>query len=150
MRSPDRTRISAAKRNSRLHDPVDRELIDPLEIERAKVQDPDPEIVQDPPVCLALAAAGPQMAELMEQEPEQVPLRDVSDQRERADGVRPVADVHDAPLADPTGIRPAEPDDLLAADLELRPGERGFCAGDESADQPEGELKPTGCRSLTG
>lgn len=150
MRSPGRTRISAAKRNSRLHYPVDRELIDPLEIERTQVQDPDSEIVQDPPVRLPLAAIGPQVSELVEQEPEQIPLRDVSDQREHADGVWSVADMHNAPLADPAGIRPAEPDDLWAADLELRPGERGLRAGDESANKPEGELESAGRRPLTG
>ena len=145
-----RTRISAAPRKSSAHDPLDRERVDPLQIEIPKVEDPDPEVVEDPAVRVSLPAPGPDMPELVQQEPEEVALREMVDEGEGAHGVRVVEGVHQAPLADLPRVHLPEEDDLAAADLQLRPGELRLGLGDEVADEPERELEPAGRGPLTG
>jgi hypothetical protein len=90
------------------------------------------------------------VSELVQQQSEEVPLREVVDEREGADSVRVVEGVHQAPLADPPLVHLPEEDDLAAADRQLRPGERGLGLGDEVTDEPERELQPAGRRPLTG
>lgn len=121
--SPVRTRISA-RRSSRPENPADRPLVDPLQIQRTQVLDPDPERVQDPPVRLPLAAPRPKMAEFMEQETEDEPLARMIDQGERADRSWVVEGVHQAALPDPPPVHLPEEDDLSASDGQLCPGER--------------------------
>ena len=144
-------RISArARRNRRLHDPIDRKVVDPLQIEIAQVLNPDPEIIQDPPVRLALPASGSAVSELVEQQAEDVSLREVVRQRQGADRVRPVEGVHQAALADLPGIHLPEQDDLAAADVELRPGQLLLRLRDEAADHLERDGQPAPWWALTG
>jgi hypothetical protein len=130
--------------------PGDREVIDPLQVHTAQVQDPDPEIIQDPAVRLALAATGTDVAELVKQDAEEVAFRQTLRQRQGADRVRVVEGVHQATLTDQSGVHLPEQHDLAATDGELRPGERTLGFRDEVPDQLEGKLQTPARRTLTG
>jgi hypothetical protein len=90
------------------------------------------------------------MTEFVEHQPEEIPLRKVADQRERAHRVLVVEGVHQAAFADAAAVHLPEEDDLPASDDELRPCERGLDLGDKIPDKPESELEAAGGRPLTG
>jgi hypothetical protein len=143
-------RISAARRSDRRHDPLDHRVVHPLEIQRSDVLDPDPEIVEDPAVGLALPAPGSKVTELVQQQADQILPRQALDEREGAHRVRVVEGVHQAPLSDPPQIDLSEEDDLPASDGKLGPRQGRLGLGDEQTHQIEGEFETPCGRALTG
>jgi len=53
---PSATGISTTAKRSRFHNPSDRKVIDPFQVEISKVQDSDSEVVEDPLIRRALSA----------------------------------------------------------------------------------------------
>jgi hypothetical protein len=142
MRSPALTRISEGRRSSRPGDPPDYPVVNPLEIERPHVLDPDPEVVEDPLVRFPLPTTRADVPELMKQQTDQVSFRERPGERQGADRIPIVERVHERPLALDAGVVGAEADDFWAVHPKLRPGERRLRGRDEPLHQAKREREP--------
>jgi hypothetical protein len=138
--SSGRTRISE-KRSSLPQDPADHPVVHPLQIELTDILDPDPEVVEDPPVRVPLPASGPQVPELVQEEADHEAVRKLAGHGEGADRVLLVERVHEGAEAGLPLVVLPEAHDLRAVQDQPRPGKGLLPAGHESLDDPKRQLE---------